>query len=97
MPTAGGDVVDVLEPVLMGKFGNLEIESGVVDVDDDVGFEFQDVLFAETDVAQHRLQVQSHFDKAHIGQIADMADRATRNRLHVVTTPIAYLSRRVLA
>ena len=75
----------------MGELSNLEVETGIVDKDHDVGVESEDVFFAEADVAHHSAEMRHHLYDAHDGKVADMADHGagvTSSLFHAVATPI---------
>ena len=95
-PEVGRDIVYGFEALFVGPGFDFEVETRIVDADDHVGMVLQDVALAEADVAQDGTQVHHHFDKAHDGEVADVAHGGASYGRHIVATPETELSLRVL-
>jgi hypothetical protein len=80
----------------VGKAGNAEVESGIVDVDTGIGLELEDVLLAEIDILCDGAEIPHHLHEAHDGKVADMADGLPAHLSHGISTPKAELRLGVL-
>ena len=66
--------------------GYAEVEARIVDQDYHIGLPCSDVAFAHLHVAQYGAQVQQHWHKAHVGQLAIVFYAGAAHSLHKVAT-----------
>ena len=86
-PYLGRDiVVDRDVGVFLDIFGNIEVETRIVDKDDHIRLPRYNVALGLLHITQNGRQMQQHRHKTHIGQLTIMFYTHTTSRLHQVTT-----------
>ena len=78
--------------MLPDEAGYLEVEARIVDQYDDVGTPREDGLLALCEATQNGAQMQEYGDKAHVGQVAVVAEQGAALLLHGITPKEAELS-----
>ena len=74
-PYLGSDIVEHFDPVLVCEFGYLEVESGIVYEDDDIGTVGQDVLLAVTHILQKPASFADYLPESHDCAFLVMTDQ----------------------
>ena len=70
----------------MNIFGYIEIKARIVDKDDDIGLPLVYVLLTHLHILENSTKVQQHWNKAHIRQLAIVANTRAPNSSHQVAT-----------
>ena len=82
-PDLGGDVVaDGNLRMAADKVGYLQVETGVVNQDDHIGFPSQDIPLAATQSTEDSTQMEQYGNESHIGQGFVVHHALTTLRLH---------------
>lgn len=77
--------IGMLCAVVLQKLADAEVESGIVNGDDDVGLPLQNVALAHRHVTHDGRQVHQDRDEPHICQLLIVADTRTPYGGHIVT------------
>ena len=67
-------------------FGNVEVETRIINEDHAVRPPCLDIALAHLHVAEYRWQMEQHRNKAHVGEIAIVLYQCTTYRRHQVAT-----------
>src|SRR5574344_1621419 len=78
------DVVEILYSRLMGELRYLQVKTRIVYKYHCIGAKFHNILLAESDVAQHGMQMCYHLDEAHDSKSVNMTYQRPANSLHTV-------------
>jgi len=73
--------------MLISKFGNPQIESGIINQDNRIGFKIQNILPTKREVFQDRSDVHQDFCKSHKCQIPVVLNYGSSGFLHALTSP----------
>ena len=81
----------IFKAFLLGPFCDSEIETWIIDVDDDIRLKVGDVFFTEFYILQNGTQMGDNFPKTHKSQHFVMLNQYPTHLLHQVTSPKADL------
>lgn len=76
-------------PLLMGPFGNTEVETGEIDKNKCIRLKGFDVFFTKGKVTENLRQVGQDFEKTHKGHFLVMLYERAAGLLHAVPAPAA--------
>ena len=71
-PYLGRDIIEDLDIVLFGKFGHPDIEAGIVNQDEYIGFVRQYIPLAKTDVFKNGENIKKHLPESHESKVPVM-------------------------
>ena len=91
-PNLGRDVVNDLDMVLFGEFGDAQVEAWKIDQHEHVGFPVEDIGFAAFHVAQHLFQMHKNLPEPHVGHVAVVDEQLGAGGAHQVAAAAAKLS-----
>ena len=86
-PDLWRDVIKNFYSILLGPFGNSQIESRVIDQHQCIRFEIQNILFTKFDVSEDCSQVHYYLNKTHESKISNMLCRFSAHLFHFVSSP----------